>query len=132
MMLVSSLPSLLIVGNTDMACLKATDNSESHYSKDLGGPTGAIALVTQATQGNIQFAPQCSVKDQNGKVVNFKLQNNNQALQFNAAQGMKYTLLLIFVFLPSTSLGFLTEQCPGTDLNLPIVNGSFISLVIAC
>ncbi len=113
-----------------MACslTKSTDDS-SHFT----ARPGVVTLRTTSIEGNVQFTAHCSIKDQDGATVSSKLLNNNQSLQFTAARGRTYTLFLPFAFLPTSSFGYLEEECDASQLKLPLVNVNFsVTLVIAC
>jgi len=112
-------------------CLKATDNSGSRYSKSLGQTTGTISLTLQPVRGQLQFAAQCAIKTAQGQDIQYKLSNQNATLPFTAAQGGQYGLVLVVLCVPSDSLGFLTEPCPHSDLDLPVMNGSVFRIAIS-
>ena len=114
-----------------MACSlsPASDVSSSHFTAQ----PGPVTLKTDPTQGNILFTSHCAINDEAGTNVAFNLTNNNQSLQFAAAKGHTYTLFLLFAFLPSTSFGTLVEDCPGSSVNIPLINiNALVTLVITC
>lgn len=116
-----------------MACSLSPSQSEddSHFTAQPGPVTLKIKPVP--SRGTVLFMAQSSIKDEAQNDVPFTLLSNNQKLKFTAAKNHTYTLFLPFVFLPSTSVAFLQEDCPNSSLNEPLLNINFsITLVIDC